>query len=190
MKTDANIVLCVKLKQHFGKCSSVSWPFKWNKCIYQSNATLVSYIKNAVWYWLEGESDTKDAIIQKEPYESMSGVCQKHNNDSVVMWEEITWSDQVSHNSERYLCVANLALPTQNTKSTEKNSVAAILLWCCSPWFKYLNKSEWKTGGKKTIVLLPAGWALTQETDTHIGPVVIICWHYFKCPCLNLIIQT
>lgn len=50
----------------------------------------------------------RDAIMQKEPYESMSGVCQKHNNDSVVMWEEIMWSDQVSHNSERCVCVLQI----------------------------------------------------------------------------------
>lgn len=68
--------------------------------MHQSKATLVNYIKSAV---LKERTTQRDAIMQKPPYESMSGVCQKHNNDSVVMWEEIMWSEKVSHYSEGYV---------------------------------------------------------------------------------------
>ncbi len=76
------------------------------------------------------ETDLKEimtqraAIMQEEPYESMSGVCQKHNNDSIVTWEEIMWSDQVSHNSERYVCGKSCSAHTKYHVYSEEE--------CCS----------------------------------------------------------
>lgn len=73
------------------------------------------YIGNSVRYCPEWDGGTKDAITQKEPCERMAGFCQKHNNDWVVMWEEIMWSDdtqisEFSNNSERCVeCKSNTA---------------------------------------------------------------------------------
>lgn len=84
---------------HLRKCSSVSWPFKWNKCIHQSKATLI--------FRKLCDTETKDAIMQKESYKA----CLEFTK-SIMMTQswcgKRLWSDQISHNSEWYLCCKSI----------------------------------------------------------------------------------
>lgn len=72
----------------------------------------------------------------------MYGVCQKPNNESFVMWEEIMWLDQVSHNSERYVCESSTAHTKHQIYSEDSGVI--ISLWYYSSRNRYLDKAGQK----------------------------------------------